>query len=160
MHQIGARSAYVGTWLAAPIMIEQGKGLIAAVSSQGARYYTLHPAYGAAKSALDRMIRDCGYELAPHGVATVSLWPSFVTTERMLALDPAEWDLDLEGAESPRFTGRGLAALLCDPKVLEKSGRVFTTRQLAEEYGFVDVDGQLPDGAPDPGDPGPLLAPE
>jgi len=40
MHQVGARSAYVGTWIAAPIMIEQGKGLIANISSEGARYYT------------------------------------------------------------------------------------------------------------------------
>jgi dehydrogenase/reductase SDR family protein 1 len=160
MHQVGARSAYVGTWFAAPIMIEQGKGLIANVSSQGARYFTLHPAYGAAKAALDRITRDCGHQLEPHGVAMVSLWPSFVTTERMLALDPEEWNLDLDGAESPRFTGRGIAALLCDDQVMRKSGRVFTTRQLADEYGFVDVEGNLPEGAPDPGDPGPLLLPE
>ena len=40
---------------------------------------------------------------------------------------------------------------------MRKSGRVFTTRQLADEYGFVDVDGSLPEGAPLPGDPGPLL---
>ena len=157
MHQVGARSAYVGTWLAAPIMIAQGKGLIASVSSQGARYYTLHPAYGAAKAALDRVTRDCGHELAPHGVATVSVWPSFVMTERMLALDPDEWNLDLDGAETARFTGRGLAALVCDDRLMAKSGRVFTTRQLADEYDFSDVDGSLPDGAPDPGDPGPLL---
>jgi len=160
MHQVGARSAYVATWLAAPIMIEQGSGLIANVSSQGARYYTLHPAYGAAKAALDRITRDCGHELEAHGVVTVSIWPSFVTTERMLALDPEEWELDLDGAESPRFTGRGIAELLCDDHLMAKSGRVLTTRQLADEYQFVDGDGSLPNGAPDPGDPGPLLAPD
>ncbi len=160
MHQVGARSAYVGTWMAAPIMIRQGGGLIANISSEGARYYTLHPAYGAAKSALDRTARDCAHELREHGVAIVTLWPSFVTTERMLALDAEEWGLELDGAESPRFSGRGIAALLCDPDVMQKSGRVYTTRWLAEHYGFVDVDGQLPEGAPDPGEPGPLLAPE
>jgi dehydrogenase/reductase SDR family protein 1 len=159
MHQVGARSAYVGTWLAAPIMIDQGSGLIACVSSEAARYYKLHPAYGAAKAALERVTRDCGHELDAFGVATVSIWPSFVTTERMLALDAEEWGLDLDGAESPRFTGRGIAAILCDKRRMEKSGRVFTTLQLAQEYGFVDVDGSLPRGAPDPGDPGPLLAP-
>jgi dehydrogenase/reductase SDR family protein 1 len=158
MHQVGARSAYVGTWFAAKAMMPHKRGLIASVSSEGARYYTLHPAYGAAKAALDRTTRDTGHELAPHGITTVSIWPSFVTTERMLALDPEEWNLDLDGAESPRFTGRAIAALACDPKLQEKSGRAITTRQLADEYGFVDVDGQLPEGAPDPGDPGPLLA--
>ncbi len=160
MHQVGARSAYVGTWFAAKAMLDQRKGLIVNISSHGARYFTLHPAYGAAKAALDRTARDTGYQLEPYGIATVSIWPSFVTTERLLALDPVEWDLDLDGAESPRFTGRGVAALIRDENVMAKSGRAITTRQLADEYGFVDVDGELPDGAPDPGDPGPLLAPE
>lgn len=160
MHQVGARSAYVATWNAAPIMIKQGKGLIAHVSSEGARYYTLHPAYGAAKSALDRTARDTAHQLEPHNVAVVTVWPSFVTTERMLALDAAEWNLDLDGAESPRFSGRAIAALLSDKSIMQKSGRVFTTRQIAEEYGHFDIDGELPDGAPDPGEPDPLLAPK
>lgn len=160
MHQVGARSAYVGLWNAAPIMIEQGGGLIAHVSSEGARYYTLHPAYGAAKSALDRTARDCAHELEPHGVAVITVWPSFVTTERMLALDAEEWNLELDGAESPRFAGRAIGALLRDERKLEKTGRVYTTRQIAEEYGFVDIDGQMPEGAPDPGEPGALLAPK
>jgi len=157
MHQVGARSAYVGTWNAAKVMLERGRGLIANISSEGARYYTLHPAYGAAKAALDRTMRDTAHELKPYGIANISIWPSFVTTERMLALDPVEWGLDLDGAESPRFAGRGIVALLCDDDVMKKTGRVITTRQLAEEYGFVDIEGNMPDGAPDPGDPGPLL---
>lgn len=157
MHTVGVRSAYVGTWLAAPIMIRQGHGVIANVSSEGARYYTLHPAYGAAKSALDRTARDCGHELASHGVMTVTIWPSFVTTERLLALDAEQWNLDLDGAESPRFAGRGIAAILRDEKRMEKNGRVCTTRALADEYGFTDVDGRLPEPANDPGDPAPLF---
>ena len=67
--------------------------------------------------------------------------------------------LGLDGAESPRFTGRGVSALLGDDELMIKTGRVFTTRQLADEYWFTDVDGKLPVGAPDPRDPGPLLLP-
>ena len=70
------------------------------------------------------------------------------------------WTLELAGAESPRFAGRGVAALICDENLMAKSGRAITTRQLADEYGFVDIDGNLPAGALDPGDPGSLLAPE
>jgi len=157
MHEVGVRSAYVGTWYAAPIMIRQKQGMIAFVSSEGARYYTLHPAYGAAKSALDRTARDCGHELGPHGVMTAAIWPSFVTTERLLALDAEEWNLDFDGAESPRFAGRGIAAILTDADRMAKNGRVLTTRALADEYGFTDVDGSLPSGAADPGDPAPLF---
>jgi len=157
MHTVGVRSAYVATWHAVPGMIEQGHGMVAFVSSEGARYYTLHPAYGAAKSALDRTARDCGHELGPHGVMTAAIWPSFVLTERMLALDAEAWNLDLEGAESPRFSGRAISAILTDERRMDKNGRVFTTRALADEYGFTDVDGRLPAGAADPGEPAPLF---
>ena len=160
MHEVGVRSAYVGTWYAAKIMLRQKRGVIAFVSSEGARYYTPHPAYGAAKSALDRTARDCGHELGPHGVMTVAVWPSFVTTERLLALDPVEWNLDFDGAESPRFAGRGIAAILTDPERMTRNGRVYTSRALADEYGFTDVDGSLPSGAADPGPPAPLFPEE
>jgi len=150
MLSIGARSAYVTTWHAAQIMITQGRGTIANISSQGSREYFVHVTYGVSKSALDRITRDCGRELKEHGIAVVSLWPSFVLTERILAFDAVEWGLDLEGAETPRFPGRGVVALASDPAVAERSGDIYTTRQLAEIYGFTDVDGTLPNGAPDP----------
>ena len=35
-----------------------------------------------------------------------------------------------------------VAALASDPNVLERSGRVFTTPELARDYGFTDVDGK------------------
>jgi hypothetical protein len=44
--------------------------------------------------------------------------------------------------ESPEFPGRGIAALAADQNVLAKSGRVFTTPELAREYGFTDLDGK------------------
>lgn len=159
MHAVGLRSAYVATWLAVPDMVRRRDGLVVNVSSQGARYFAVHPAYGAAKAALDRMTRDTAHQLEPHGVAAVALWPAYVTTERLLALDAEQWGLDLEGAESPRFAGRAIAALFADPDRMRRTGRSFTTRRLADEYGFVDVDGSLPRAGLEPLDPGPLLPP-
>lgn len=43
--------------------------------------------------------------------------------------------------ESAEFPGRAVAALATDPNVLAKSGGVFTTPALAQEYGFTDLDG-------------------
>jgi hypothetical protein len=43
--------------------------------------------------------------------------------------------------ESPEFPGRAIAALATDSAVLERSGRVFTTPELARDYSFTDVDG-------------------
>ena len=60
---------------------------------------------------------------------------------------PVRFDfLDFSTAESPRFTGRAVVALACDPRVLERSGQALACRDLAEQHGFRDVDGRLPPG--------------
>ena len=69
------------------------------------------------------------------------------------------FDIEIDADRARSRCSRGFR-LICDENVMAKSGRAITTRQLADEYGFVDVDGRLPAGALDPGDPGPLLAPE
>lgn len=150
MTAISARSVYVTTWHAAQHMIPRRQGLVVNISSQGSREYFVHATYGISKSALDRIGQDAGRELAPHGVSLVTLWPSFVLTERILAFDADEWGLDLDDAETPRFPGRGVVALAADPNVVARSGRIYTTRQLADLYGFTDLAGNLPKGAPDP----------
>ena len=48
------------------------------------------------------------------------------------------------GSESPYFVGRAVAALAADPSVLEKSGGLYGSWGLAEEYGFDDLDGTRP----------------
>jgi len=55
-----------------------------------------------------------------------------------------EQAIDLAISESPRFTGRAVAALYCDEKRLAKSGRAFACAELALEYGFTDVDCKQP----------------
>jgi dehydrogenase/reductase SDR family protein 1 len=127
-------------------MVEQGSGLIANISSSGAQEYAWHVAYGVGKAALDRFTRDAARELRPYGVAVVSLWPGLVLTERNEGARDAVPGLDFSGAESLRFTGRAVAALASDTRVLERSGEALTSRDLADEYGFTDVDGQLPKG--------------
>jgi hypothetical protein len=52
--------------------------------------------------------------------------------------------LDLTNSESPRFTGRAVAALARDAEVLRHTGRALVAAQLAREYGFTDVDGSQP----------------
>jgi NAD(P)-dependent dehydrogenase (short-subunit alcohol dehydrogenase family) len=150
MTGISARSVYVTTWHAARCMRPQRSGLVVNISSQGSREYFVHVTYGIAKAALDRLGQDTGNELAKEGISVVTLWPSFVLTERILAFDADEWDLDLDDAETPRFAGRGVVALAADPNVVARSGCIYTTRQIAEQYGFKDVNGELPKGAPDP----------
>jgi dehydrogenase/reductase SDR family protein 1 len=143
---VGTRGAYVASALAARIMVRQGSGLVANVSSSGAAEYAWHVAYGVGKAALDRLTADAAHELAPHGVAVVSLWPGLVLTERNEAARRSIPGLDFSRAESPRFTGRAVVALASDPAVLERTGRALPCRDLALAYGFRDVDGRLPPG--------------
>ena len=143
---VGTRSAYVASWHAAHAMLPQGRGLIANISSSGAREYAWHVVYGVGKCALDRITADTAHELRPHGVAVVSLWPGLVRTERTEGAAKSLPDLNFEGSESQRFTGRAVAALAADPEAIRFSGQALGSRTLADEYGFPDVDGSLPNG--------------
>ncbi len=150
MMDVGTRSAYVASVLAAPVMIGQGDGLIANISSSGAVEYAWHVAYGVGKCALDRMTADCARELRDSGVSMVSVWPGFVRTERIdVAVDSGVElppSLDLSAAESPRFTGRAVAALAVDADRSRFTGQAVSAREMADSYEFTDVDGRLPAG--------------
>ena len=51
----------------------------------------------------------------------------------------------METTESPEYTGRAVAALTNDPKILRKLGSTLRVGELAKEYGFTDIDGrQIP----------------
>ncbi|HEU5308203.1 MAG TPA: SDR family NAD(P)-dependent oxidoreductase, partial [Acidimicrobiia bacterium] len=149
---IGPRSDYVTTALAArTMMIEQGSGVVINISSHGAETYLLSVPYGVGKAAIDRVTRDTAFELQPHGVAVVSLWPGLVLTEGLLA-NTVETDdgrrelhgLDISFGETPKFNGRAVVALAADPKILERTGGSFWSASLAREYGFTEDDGHLP----------------
>ncbi len=150
MMDVGTRSAYVASVLAAPGMIDQGDGLIANISSSGATEYAWHVAYGVGKCALDRMTADCSRELGDTGVSMVSVWPGFVRTERIdVAVDSGVElppSLDLSAAESPRFTGRAVTALAIDAERSRYTGQAVAARDMADAYGFTDIDGRLPAG--------------
>jgi hypothetical protein len=51
---------------------------------------------------------------------------------------------DLSNSESPVFVGRAVAGLHTDPELASLSGQVVVAAELAERYGFVDVDGHRP----------------
>lgn len=144
MHRVGLRSHYVAAWHAARPMIAQKKGLIVNVSSFGAKIQAVSVAYGVGKAGVDRMSRDMGRELAPHGITAVSIWPGIVKTERLL-LEPERLGFDpTKNGESPHFSGRAVACLAADPKAIEQAGEALVVAELAERYGFTDLDGSRP----------------
>ena len=141
MFTAGVRAHYVASVLAAPLMIAQGHGLIVTVSSFAGQKVDAGVAYGVAKAADDRMAVCMAHELRPHNVASVALYPGLVRTEGVLK---AGEYFDLSNSESPQLIGRAVAALAADPDVMRESGQVLVAAELAEEYGFTDVDGRRP----------------
>ncbi len=141
MFQAGVRAHYVCSVLAAQLMVERRSGLIVNISFFAAQKDDSGVAYGVAKAADDRMVACMAHELREHNVAAVSLYPGLVRTESVMR---AAEHFDLSNSESPQFIGRAVAALAGDPKIMSKSGQVLVAAELAEEYGFTDIDGRQP----------------
>jgi len=143
----GLRAAFIASWHAAKIMVPQGSGLIASLSGYVGVTYTYDVIFGTTKTALDRMMRDMGHELTPHGVAAVSLWQGFTYTERAVenlkSVPGMAAQLNSAAGSSPEFPGRVIAALAKDPDVLAKSGGSLINAELAAEYGVTDIDGRI-----------------
>jgi NAD(P)-dependent dehydrogenase (short-subunit alcohol dehydrogenase family) len=99
--------------------------------------------YGISKAATDKMTADMANELRPHGIAVVSLYPGLVRTELVMAAAAGGW-FDLANSESPEFSGRVIASLARDPRLMERSGKVWVAAALAQEYDVSDVDGKRP----------------
>jgi NAD(P)-dependent dehydrogenase (short-subunit alcohol dehydrogenase family) len=132
----GLRAAAFAATLAAPSMVQAGRGLIVNITWVLDRPHG-HAFYEVVKDATNKLTEQMADDLRPHGVACVAVSPGFMRLERM--------DLTPEvaaKAESAEFAGRAITELAADPNVLAKSGRVFTTPELAREYGFTDVDGK------------------
>jgi len=141
---VGLRSAFVASQHAARMMVAQRSGLIVNVSSPCAAGYILEIPYCVTKAALDRLSADIAHELRSFGVASITIWPGALRTERIELLTSIHSTGLHSENESTGYAGRGIAAMAADPNVMAKSGQVFTSRDLGDEYGFTDIDGRQP----------------
>ena len=151
INNVGLRSHYVASIYAARIMSQQSKGIICTISSWGSLSYIFGAAYGAGKSACDRLSSDMAVELKPDNIASISIWPGIVGTEQIVDF-AAQTDRDsAEGAwadgynwETPLLAGRAIAALASDPDVMKYTGKMQIVAELAQRYNLVDKDGDRP----------------
>eukprot|EP00466_Bigelowiella_natans_P005130 jgi/Bigna1/71619/fgenesh1_pg.16_\ len=152
VNNVGLRSHYVATSLAAPLLIKSGgvadgrpAPLVVLISSFGGLTYIFDVAYGVGKAAVDRMAADMARELAPKGVSVVSVWPGLVKTEKMSrAIGKLTSASALEQAESPVFVGRGVAALASAGNLMDRTGTIQSVDDLAAEFKFTDEEGKIP----------------
>lgn len=142
---------------AAPLMIERRSGLVVEILEHHTIGYHANLFYDVAIVALKRLMYGMAEEMGKHKVAALTVAPGFMRTEAILqgfGVREANWksvvnerqpkQFGFAGSESPCFVGRAVAALAADPKVMRKSGGVFSSWDLAEEYGFSDIDGASP----------------
>jgi NAD(P)-dependent dehydrogenase (short-subunit alcohol dehydrogenase family) len=139
---------------AVPLMLGRDGGIILEITDGDAFYYRGNIFYDLVKISVIRLAFAMARELRKRDIVSVALTPGFLRSEAMLdhfGVSEANWkeggkkDPNFLASETPRFVGRAVVALAGDPKVKEKSGRVFSSWGLAREYGFTDVDGTRPD---------------
>lgn len=149
MINVGVRSGFVASWLAAPTMVKQDKALIVFTSAPGSVYYCLGPAYGAHKAGVDKMAFDMGVDFKDAGanVAAVSIWMGSLQSERLQRMMQAAPDKfkHLEGTlESTEFTGHVIWALFNDPELGDMNGKTLIGAELGRRYGIPDLAGRFP----------------
>ncbi|MGB8945635.1 MAG: SDR family NAD(P)-dependent oxidoreductase [Streptomyces sp.] len=144
LFETSLRAQYDVTRRLVPLMLPQQSGLIVGISFSDGDIYLGQVGYDVFKSGSDRMCRGFAADLRKKGVTALSLHPGFVRTERVEAAWEAMGDGPASVVHSPEYVGRAIAALLADPEVMERTGKVLSTGDLAVEYGFADVDGRQP----------------
>lgn len=141
---VGLRSNYVASRLAAKQMMGQKDGLIVNISYYGGRRYFNNVSYGVCKAAIDKLSADIAHELKPFNVKAISLYPGTVKTEGMVELSKYDSTINLEDMESLEFAGKCIGALALDEQLINDTGKIFITAEVAQKYGFKDSNGKQP----------------
>ncbi|HEY3887385.1 MAG TPA: SDR family oxidoreductase [Caulobacteraceae bacterium] len=137
----------------APLMVEAKRGLIVEVTDGEMSGYRGQLLYDLVKSSVNRLAYGMAWDLVGTGVTALAVSPGFLRSEAMLdrfGVSEANWrdgaksDPDFAFSETPHFVGRAIAALAADPDVGAKAGLALFADDLAEAYGFDDLDGSRP----------------
>ncbi len=143
---------------ALPLLIRNPGGLVVEVTDGTDEYnatnYRVSFFYDLAKAAVNRMAFALAHELEPHGATAVSLTPGWLRSEAMLeayGVSESNWrdatkvQPHFAISETPAFVGRAVAALAADPERSRWNGKSLSSGELAQVYGFTDLDGSQPD---------------
>ncbi|MGF2034157.1 MAG: SDR family oxidoreductase [Nostoc sp. CmiVER01] len=143
---------------ALPLLIQKPGGLVVEITDGTAEYndknYRLSLFYDLAKTSVIRMAWGLAQELKPHQCTVVALTPGWLRSELMLdhfGVTEANWqDATAKEphfiiSETPHYVGRAVAYLAGDPQVMQWNGQSLSSGQLAQVYGFTDLDSSQPD---------------
>ncbi|MFI7341175.1 SDR family oxidoreductase [Streptomyces sp. NPDC050085] len=148
----------VTSHFALPLLLRRPGGLVVEVTDGTAEYngtrYRNSFFYDLAKSSVLRMAFSLGHEVGPRGATALALTPGWMRSEIMLdafKVTEESWRDALTAephfaiSETPRYTGRAVAALAADSDVHRFNGTSQSSGGLAQVYGYTDLDGSRPD---------------
>jgi NAD(P)-dependent dehydrogenase (short-subunit alcohol dehydrogenase family) len=156
--RLGVDTHAITSHFAIPLLLREPGGLVVEVTDgtddYNAKNYRVSFFYDLAKAAVGRMAFALAHELGPRGATAVSVTPGWLRSEAMLdayRVTEATWrdatrvSPHFAISETPTFVGRAVAALAADPDRARWNGHSLSSGQLAQVYGFTDVDGSRPD---------------
>ena len=165
--RLGVETHLVTSHCLLPLLVARPGGLLVEVTDGTADFnahnYRLSVFYDLAKVSVNRIAFSQGHDLAPFGCTAVAVTPGWLRSEMMLenyGVTEADWESAVQPgrvdgyppapmafteSETPRFVGRGVAAIAADPDRARWNQRSASSVQLAREYDFTDVDGRRPD---------------
>jgi NAD(P)-dependent dehydrogenase (short-subunit alcohol dehydrogenase family) len=157
MLRLAADTHVITSHFALPLLVRNTGGLVVEMTDGTAEYnaehYRVSLFYDLAKTSVVRMAWALAEELTPHRCTAVAVTPGWLRSEQMLdiyGVTAGNW-LDATAkqphfviSESPRYVGRAVASLAGDPHADRWRGQCLSSGQLAQVYGFTDLDGSRP----------------
>ena len=156
--RLGIDTHVITSHYALPLLIKSPGGLVIEMTDgtndYNAATYRVSFFYDVAKGAVARMAFALAHELDKHEATAVLLTPGWLRSEAMLegfGVTEENWRDATERiphfaiSESPSYVGRAVAALAADPDVRRWNGKSTSSGELAQIYGFTDLDGSRPD---------------
>ena len=150
-----------------PLLVTRPGGLLVEITDGTNEFnmdnYRLSVFYDLAKTAVNRLAFSHGHELVAYGATAVAVTPGWLRSEMMLeayGVTEANWHIALDPvrndgypaappgfseSETPRFVGRGVAAIAADDEMSRWNQHSVSSAELARCYGFTDLDGSQPD---------------
>ena len=156
--ELGVNTHVITNHYALPLLIKSPGGLVIEMTDGTNEYnadnYRVSFFYDVAKGAVSRIAFALAHELDKYDATAVLLTPGWLRSEAMLdgfGVSEENWRDATEKiphfaiSESPSYVGRAVAALAADPDVRRWNGKSTSSGELAQLYGFTDLDGSQPD---------------
>ncbi len=167
MLRLGIETHLITSHYLLPLVVSQPGGLLVEVTDGTAAYnatnYRISTFYDLVKASVNRLAFSQGHELASRQGTAVAVTPGWLRSEMMLdnyGVSEKNWRdaLSAERAddgptappgfahsESPRYLGRGIAAMAADDNRSRWNQQSVTSADLARAYRITDLDGTRPD---------------